>query len=277
MPTQRPLPDADTARATSTSRGRRPTEGEPVLERAFRLLGAFGPGGESLTLSELSEGASLPKSTALRLARKLVELGALERTDGGDYMIGLRLLEFASLAPRGHGLRGLALPHLEDLHRATGQHVLLAVRDGVDAVLLERLSARDAGRVLFRVGGRLPLHSTGVGLALLAHAPTSLLDRVIAGDLRLKPERGTVSAHELRAQLAAVRRDGVAVVSRQMPDPMTSVAAPVTGANGGVVAAISVVAPSETMRASELRPAVMAVARAVSRNVTSNRSGRLGA
>ena len=51
----------------------------------------------------------------------------------------------ASLAPRGHGLRATALPYMADLHHATGQHVLLAVRDGGAAVLVGRLSARGAG------------------------------------------------------------------------------------------------------------------------------------
>ena len=54
-------------------------------------------------------------------------------------------------------------------NQATGQHVLLAVRDGREAVPAERLSAHGAGRVRYRVGGRMPLHCTGVGLVLLAH------------------------------------------------------------------------------------------------------------
>src|SRR6202034_1126936 len=184
--------------------GHSPPHGEPVLDRAFRILTAFGPD-RSLSLSALSVRAALPKPTALRLARKLADLGALERTRGGEYVIGLRLLEIASLAPRGHGLRATALPYMEDLHLATGQHVLLAVGAGGEPILVERLSARGAGRVMYRVGGRLPLHSTGVGLVLLAHAPVALQDEVISGDLTLEPEHEPMPHHELRARLAAVR------------------------------------------------------------------------
>ena len=57
-----------------------------------------------------------------------------------------------------------------DLEEVTRQHVLLAVREGEEALLVERLSAHQAMTVLYRVGGRLPLHSTGVGLVLLAFA-----------------------------------------------------------------------------------------------------------
>jgi DNA-binding IclR family transcriptional regulator len=252
----------------SQVRGRRPAHGEPVLDRAFRMLGAFGPAHRSLSLTSLSARAGLPKPTTLRLARKLTEWGALERTADGSYAIGLRLLEIASLAPRGHGLRATALPYLEDLHQATGQHVLLAVRDGHEAILIERLSAHGAGRVLYRVGGRMPLHSTGVGLVLLAHAPPAVQDEILAGDLTVEPEHITLSGRDLRAQLAAIRLDGVAVASRRHPEPMTSVACPITDQRHGTVAALSVVTRSERLEPAAVRPAVVAVARAVSRAVS---------
>ncbi len=249
-------------------RGRRPAHGEPVLDRAFRILTAFGPRHRTLSLAALSARAGLPKPTALRLARKLAEWGALERAENGEYAIGLRLLEVASLAPRGHGLRATALPYMEDLHHATRQHVLLAVRDGDEAVLIERLSARGAGRVMYRVGGRLPLHSTGVGMVLLAHAPATLQDEVLGGDLTLRPENIARSARELRAQLASVREQGVAIMSRQWPEPVTTVAAPILGQRGTPIAALSVVTRSDRAESAALRPAVIAVARAISRAVT---------
>ena len=263
-----------------TPRGRRPPHGEPVLDRAFRILACFGPTSRTLSLTLLSARAGLPKATAFRLARKLTEWGALERTENGEYMVGLRLLEVASLAPRGHGLRATALPYMEDLHHATGQHVLLAVRDGHEAVLVERLSARGAGRVLYRVGGRMPLHSTGVGLVLLAHAPRQVQDEVLAGSLRLEPEHTEVPARELRSRLAAVRHDGVAVMSRPQPEPMTSVACAIFGQPGQprpgeqrmAVAALSVVTRSEQLEPAVLTPAVVAVARAISRAVSAGRN-----
>ena len=254
------------------TRGRRPPHGEAVLDRAFRILASFGPDDRSLSLTSLSARAGLPAPSALRIARKLVELGALERDEDGRYMVGLRLLEIASLAPRGHGLRAIALPYLEDLHHATGQHVLLAVRDGTEAILIERLSAHRAGRVLFRIGGRMPMHSTGVGLVLLAHAPVPVQEEALAGDLTLEPGHPLQSERELRVLLAAIRRDGVAVASRLRPEPMTSVAAPVLNGRR-VVAALSVVAQSGNAQPTALTPAVVAVARAISRAVSAVPAG----
>ncbi|MFF4347039.1 hypothetical protein [Streptomyces sp. NPDC001530] len=113
------------------------------------------------------------------MLRSLVQLGALERLDDGRYVVGLRLLETASLAPRGHGLRSVAMPYIEDLFHVTRQHVLLAVREQGEVPLVERLSARDASPVRYRVGGRLPLTATGVGLVVLAFAPSAVQDHAI--------------------------------------------------------------------------------------------------
>lgn len=243
--------------------------GEAVLDRAFRILEAFTAVEEQLSLTSLSARSGLPKSTALRMAVRLVELGALERTPEGQYVIGLRLYEIGSMAPRSQRLRRIALPYLEDLHLATGQHVLLAVRDGQEAVLIDRLSAHDAGQVMFRVGGRMPLHATGVGLALLAHAPAAVQEATLRGDLSLEPEHGTLVAEDLRRTLARIRQDGVSVMSRPYPEPMTSVAAPIFGARSVAVAALSAVAPTGRMESAALRPAVIAVSRAVSRQLVS--------
>jgi DNA-binding IclR family transcriptional regulator len=252
----------------SRSRGRKPPSGEPVVERAFRLLRCFD--GNPLTLTELSARAGTPLSTTLRLVRQLVAIGALERDAGGSYAIGLTLLEIASLAPRGHGLRAIALPFMEDLHRATGNHVLLAVRVGHEAMIIERLSAHRAARVLYRVGERVPLHSTGVGLVLLAHAEAELQESVLAGPLTLEPEHAAISSDELRKRLARVRQEGSATNARTVPEPATSVAAPIFDSGKTAIAAISVIAGTGSVDPAAMRPAVMTVARAISRVAASS-------
>ncbi|MFG2580961.1 IclR family transcriptional regulator [Streptomyces malaysiensis] len=251
--------------APSPARGQKPAQGEPVIDRGLRLLAAFGPGHEALTLEQLSARADLPKATALRLARRLIDWGALERHEDGRFVIGLRLLEVATLSPRGHGIRSAALPAMGELHRLTGQHVLLAVPDGNEAVLVERLSSPRAGKVLFRVGGRLPLHATSVGLVLLAHAPHDVRQSVLAGDHR-RPDGGRpLSEAELRGRLANVYREGVALASLDRPEPMSSVAVPITGRQRSVVAALAVVVPTGAISMAALKQPVIAAGRAVSR------------
>jgi DNA-binding IclR family transcriptional regulator len=260
-----------TDNGTPRPRGGKPAYGEPVIDRALRLFSAFEAHDGALSLKQLSVEADLPKATALRLARRLTEWGALERTPEGEYVIGLRLLEIATLSPRGHGLRTIALPYLEDLHHATGQHAQLAVRDGHESVLIERLSAHDAPEVHhrwgghYRVGGRAPLHVTGVGRVLLAFGPRELQQEVLAGDLSMPGEEGALTPDQLRKILAQVRQEGVAMVSLPRPTPMTSVAAPVFGRRQEAVAGLSVLSLAGSFQPSSLIPAVVAVARAISR------------
>ncbi|RNL87550.1 IclR family transcriptional regulator [Halostreptopolyspora alba] len=244
-------------------RGKRPPHGEPVLDKAFALLRAFTPDRAELNLTELSARTGIPLSTTRRLAVRLVALGALEHTADGRYAIGVGLWEIASLAPRGLGLRASALPYMEDLYEVTHQHVLLAVPDDAEAVLVERISGRTAVDVLYHVGGRLPLRATGVGLVLLANAESETQEGVLA----------QVSGAErigLRRRLASARREGAVVFRPGPPWPVVSVAAPIHGAGGSVVAALSVIVPEPTRQnPRNLVAAVRLAARRISRDMQS--------
>jgi DNA-binding IclR family transcriptional regulator len=253
-------------------RGKRPPQGDPVVDRAFALLAAFDARNRTLTLGQLARRSGIPTSSTLRLAGRLVAWGALERDADGLFSIGLRLWEVASLAPRGQGLKQVALPFMGDLEEVTRQHVLLAVRDGTDALLVERLSAHQAMTVLYRVGGRLPLHSTGVGLALLAFAEPEFQEETLAQPLVHLPENVPVSPAALRRTLAEIRREGLATIRRRTPQPLVSVAAPIFGADDRVSAALSVVVPQENAEPRLLGPAVRTAARSISRLLGARRS-----
>jgi len=118
----------------------------------------FTPDQPRLTLTELTRKAKLPMTTVHRMVGEFVACGVLERDEEGRYRIGLRLWEVASLAPRGLGLREVALPFLEDLYEVTRENVQLAVRDGVEVVFVERITGRHAVRVRTRVGSRWAMH-----------------------------------------------------------------------------------------------------------------------
>ncbi|EME22617.1 IclR family transcriptional regulator [Rhodococcus triatomae] len=255
----------------------RPADGEPLLLRAFRILAAYRVPGESLTLSSLATRACLPKSSALRIATQLVELGALERLGDGQFVIGLRMMELATMAPRGYGLRSAALPYMEDLHRVTDQHVQLAVREGTEAVLVERLSARNAIVVAHRVGGRLPLDRTGVGIALLAVSPEAVLWEV----LRSSEHAAGAAEHHRRVRqlVAAARRDGVVALTAANPidvgpSEVTTIAAPIVDAQGQGLGAISIVQPGGQTGVNALRVALRTASLGIARAVAAKETRR---
>lgn len=250
-------------------RGRRPEHGEPVIDRALRMLDAFDGRHRRLTITELARRADLPLSSAHRLAGRLAEWGAIERENDGRYVVGLRLYEVASLAPRGLGFREIAAPFLEDLFVITRQHVQLAVLDGASAVLVDRRSGPGAVEVDYRVGGKLPLLTTALGRVLLAHLSAPELREVLANctdpeDLERRDDLAAITA-----TLTQVRADGLARVSRRRPAPLTALAAPIRAPSGQVSGAMSLVvpagAPTESLEPA-LRTAARGVARAVGRS-----------
>ncbi|MFF4399117.1 IclR family transcriptional regulator [Streptomyces sp. NPDC001480] len=234
-------------------------------DRLLSVLAAFDHEHPALCLTDISRRAGLTLTTTHRLVAALTEWGALERDPDGVYHVGLRLWELAALAPRGLALRQIALPYLEDLYEATHENVQMAVRDGSEVVYIEWISGRSAVGVHIRVGARWPLHATGVGLALLAHAGTGLQEEYCAGPLASFTPYTITDPSRLRRVLAEVRRTGVAVSDRQVTEDALSVAADVRGPGGAVVAAVSVVVPQRAAQVPVLAPAVRLAARGISR------------
>jgi DNA-binding IclR family transcriptional regulator len=250
--------------------------GRSVTSKVLALLDAFTPTEPTLTLTELARRADLSLPTAYRRVAELVEWGALERGADGRYRVGLRLWEVGSLAPRGLGLRELALPIMEDLYEVTHENVQLAVRENLELVFIERIAGRHAVPVLTRVGGRFALHATGVGLALLAFAPAEIQEQVLAAPLERYTDLTVVDPRRLRRILADVRRVGYATSDRQVTMDALSVAAPICGPNGTVQAAISLVVAYDRADPVTLAPLVQAAGRAISRALGTSFGGPTG-
>ena len=137
-----------------------------------------------------------------RLATELVEWGALDRVGRGRYRVGLRLWQVGSLAPQARDLRDVALPFLQDLLEVTREVVHLVVLDEGQVLYIERLMSRPEVQVQSRVARRLPLHATGPGKVLLAHAPSRPRR---AGHRRRAAAAG--QPHDHRRRGAAARLD----------------------------------------------------------------------
>ena len=237
--------------------------GASVTSRALALIGAFDGNHRRLSLSQLAERAELPVATAHRLVGELVAWNALSRTTSGEYVVGRRLWDVGLLAPVNTGLRQLASPYLHDLYGATLATVHLAVRDGAQVLYVDRLSGRASVPIVSTIGSRLPMHSTGVGKVLLAHAPPAVQAEVLADLTRITPytvnQPGT-----LRRQLARVLKDDYATTVEEMSLGACSVAVPIR-ARDDVVASLGIVLPSLTRDKSKLVMALQVTARSIGR------------
>ncbi len=241
-----------------------------ALSRAGAVVSAFDAERRTLSQTDISRRTGLPLTTVHRICGELSSFGALERRSDGKYQIGLRLWEIGSLAPRSQGLREVALPIMEDLFVATQENVQLVVREGNEAVCVERIFGAKAVQLRGGAGSRLPVHASSGGLVILASSESGVIEEVLAGELPRLGANTVVSDHGLRQLLAETRRTGFAVCNRFVDEVAIAVAAPVTDAKGAVVAALSVVASVDTADPRPLVPAVRTAARAISRALGSN-------
>lgn len=237
-----------------------------VARRVFAIADAFSSlGSGDLALGEIAQRSGLPLSTAHRLVNEWVEWGGIVRTDEGRYRIGMKLWKLGMGAPTARRLRTVARPFLEDLYALTRENVHLAIRDGLGALYLERLSGRGAVPTISEVGSRLPLHATGVGLVLLAFAPAGVLEDLARAQPRKYLPNTMTTDRELRPRLADIRARGIATSVNEMTEDSFSAAAPIRDLTGEVVAAVSIVAHADLSTDPRLPVAVSVAARGISR------------
>jgi DNA-binding IclR family transcriptional regulator len=241
--------------------------GRSVTSRALGVLDAFDSTHPRLSLSEVAERSGTPLTTSHRLLAELSAWGALARRADGRYEIGRKLWDLGLLAPVQLELRQVASPFLLDVHTATRDTVHLAVREGVRALYVERISGRESTPVISQVGSRLPLHATGVGKVLLASAPDDVVEQVLR-QLSRETRHTVADPRVLVRELAEVRRRGWSRTAEEMSLGAASVAVPVTvdrAAGPVVVAALGIVVPAQRRDLSRLAPVLQVAARGIGR------------
>lgn len=240
--------------------------GASLVARTVAVLGAFDEHHRRLSLTEIADRTGLPTATVLRIVRQLADGQVLERSASGEYVVGRRLWDLGLLAAVQTDLRELAAPYLHDLQAATRATVHLAVRDGDAVLYVDRLSGRASVPVVSKVGGRLPLHATGVGKVLLAHAPIETQQQVL-GNLTRQTAYTITSPGVLSQQLARARREDWATTSEEMTLGACSVAVPIRDADDTVVAALGLVVPSLTRDRARLTAALSVAAQGIQREL----------
>ncbi|MEQ0563279.1 IclR family transcriptional regulator [Amycolatopsis sp. NEAU-NG30] len=239
-----------------------------VAARLAALLEAFRPGDETLGVSELARRTGLAKTTVHRLVGHLTGTGLLERDGGGAVRLGLRLFEIGQLASPRRGLVEAARPYLADLREATRNTVHLAILEGTEVVYLDVLRGPDAPTLPSRIGGRFPAHATGVGKAILAFSPESVVNQVIDAGLPRMSARTITAPGLLRRQLARVREDGIALEREESGVGVVCAASPLLDTRGVAVAAVSISGWANRMRTERVAPAVRTVALALTRTLS---------
>ena len=234
-----------------------------VLERGMEVLSCFDAQHSALTLTEISQLTQLPLSTCHRIIATLEQGGFVSRGSDKKYRVGTKLWTIAQHAPLTERLRESALPTLARLYEETGENVTLAVLDQGQALYVDRLVGERSIPTVSRVGGHLPLHTTGVGKVLLAFQPQHAIEQYLSRPLAQPTEKSLTNPQALREDLAQVKARGYSVTREEMSRGSGSVAVPIIR-KGKCVAAVGVIVHLNRMDVTRLVSTLNTAARSIS-------------
>ena len=215
------------------------------LVRALAIVNRLAAADEGVTLTEVAQQVGLSPSTAHRLLTTLeqeryVHFDAERRL----WSIGVQAFVAGSAFLKTRSLVATARPHMRALMEDSAETVNLAVEDQAEAVYLSQVECRQMMRAFARPGGRVPLHCSSVGKALLSAMPDSELAKVFHRHGLSRVTLKTITTTpELRDDLARSRERGYAIDDEEHAVGLRCIAAVVFNENADPIAAMSLSGP----------------------------------
>ncbi|MEX3008437.1 HTH-type transcriptional regulator BhcR [Hoeflea sp. TYP-13] len=223
----------------------KPATNVKALERALILLRTVADA-DSMSLTDLSQRAGMPASTAHRLLITLQNFGYLEfNEDTQLWTIGVEAFRIGGSFSRRIKVVEAGRPMLRALMEQTGETANMAIADDGDVVFVSQIETHEPIRAFHRPGTRAHMHSSGIGKALLAHLDSEGLDKWMGRKgLAIYTENTIADPDELRREMATIRERGWAIDNEERTLGMRCVAAPVYNEFGEAIAGISVSGPT---------------------------------
>lgn len=243
--------------------------GVQSLERALDILEVLSKSEREMGVTEIGPMVGLANGTTHRLLATLTARGyARQVPESRKYTLGPRAITLASAARERLG--PLAQPFLRELMEVSRESANLAVLDRNSVVYLEQVPASRMVRMFTEPGNRVPPHASGTGKVLLAYEPPAAVDAILGQDgLRRYTANTITDRRRLEEELGRIREQGYAADFEELEEGVRCVAAPVFGAEGKVVAAISISGPAGRLdeeRLRELIPQIKRIADEFSRD-----------
>jgi IclR family pca regulon transcriptional regulator len=139
------------------------------------------------------------------------------------------------------GLTDVVTPHLATLSSQVHESASAAILDGQEIVYIARSAGRKIMQVQITVGTRFPAYATSMGRVLLADlAPEQLKGVLETSSLTSLTANTTTNTRDLAAEIARVRQQGFAFVDQELELGLRSLAVPIRGTGGRVVAALNI-------------------------------------
>lgn len=212
------------------------------VERGLLLVDALAEENREYSLTELAKKMCWPKSTVYGLISTLRDYHYIDQSPvTGRYKLGVRFFEIGNVVARSWNVRSIAIPHMQRLNAQLGEMVQLATEDKGEVLYLDKVDSTQMMRIVSETGGRLPMHCTGLGKALLAYKSQAEVRSVIAQKgMTCMTQKTIHSLSQLEKELGKIRQQGYTINDREIMDNLRCVAAPIFNGNSEVKFAVSV-------------------------------------
>lgn len=251
MPMKRSPADADTAP---------PRPGDSYVQsfaRGLEVIRSFSADAPRQTLTEVAQRAGLTRAGARRILLTLQSLGYVE-SDGRLFALTPRILDLGFAYLSSMPMWNSAEPLMEDLAATVKESCSAAVLEGTDIVYVLRVPTHKIMRINLGVGSRLPAWCTSMGRLLLgALSDDDVLARLAGADLVAHTQRTLTDPQAILAAIRQARRQGWCLVDQELEEGLISVAAPVTGRGGRMVAALNISGQANRTSARVMRETML--------------------
>ena len=223
-----------------------------TVEKALQLVEALSNSPAPIGISQLGRDLKLNKSTVYRLVDTLCRHNYVRQDpQSGRYSLTTKLWEMGVGVVQRLELRDIARPTLEAIARETGEATLLGIIQDHEVLVLDKVDSRQPLQIFSRLGGRVALHCTSIGRALLAFQSNSFINEILA-QLPRRTERTITSRAALNLELERIRKLEVAECIDEWAVGVTGVAAPIRDMSGAVVGSLCITGPTSRLTADYL-------------------------
>ncbi|WP_282605454.1 IclR family transcriptional regulator C-terminal domain-containing protein [Pelagibius sp. Alg239-R121] len=235
--------------ATADRSERRRSGQVQSLARAISLLNALTDEDYGLSLSDLAQKVGLAPSTTHRLLTTLQEERFVRfDLERNVWLVGVQAFVVGNAFVRSRDLINMSRPHMRNLMEDSGETVNLAVEDQGEAIYLGQVECRQMMRAIAKPGGRVALHCSGVGKALLSGLPDSEVNKIVQRrGLGRFTDKTIDTPAKLRQALSLARKQGYAFDDEENAIGLRCVAAVIYDEYGHPLAGLSLSGPTARM------------------------------
>jgi DNA-binding IclR family transcriptional regulator len=213
--------------------------------RMFELL-ALHP--EGLTINDVSNILSFPQSSTSVLVATLFKEGYLTVDTMKRYKLGPKLIQLGSVAMETMDISSQGLPYLKKLKEDVQETVFMAVLSSRNLVYVAKIDCDRSIRTTAQPGHSKPLYCTGLGKIFLTFLPESERNSILDHIQFEQVTKNTITNREtLEIQLEKFAKLGYSIDNEENEEGLICLAAPIFGADGLILSAISVAGPKERM------------------------------